>query len=115
MLSRPFLSRIPDQSMIASPQENNEHYVVATRDSEGRYAMFYFPNGEPARINLNSLTGGGLQVWWYDPRTGNAYAGAGLEKSASVEISPPTNGKWNDWVLVVDAANYPAPGTITSD
>jgi hypothetical protein len=115
MLSRPFLSRIPDQSMVATPQENNEHYVVSTRDIKGLYAMFYFPNGQPARINLNSLTGSSFRVWWFDPRTGNAYAGAGLEKSTSIEITPPTTGKWNDWVLVVDAANYPAPGTITSD
>lgn len=39
MLSRPFLTRIPDQTIIVDEQTDNEEYVIATRDSEGTYAM----------------------------------------------------------------------------
>ncbi|MDF1516213.1 MAG: DUF4038 domain-containing protein, partial [Anaerolineae bacterium] len=41
--SRPFLQRIPDQDLIMSDAGTGTHYVVATRDLEGSYAMIYLP------------------------------------------------------------------------
>lgn len=113
MLSRPFLTRIPAQGLILDDQEEGKDYVIATRDSEGSYAMVYFPTGRTARIDLSSLSDNQLKAWWYDPRTGNTYEEQPLTKSKSVEIVPPTSGKGHDWVLVVDAASrgFSAPGT----
>ncbi|MGB5667130.1 MAG: glycoside hydrolase family 140 protein [Maribacter sp.] len=101
-LSRPFLSRVPDQSMIVGIQEDNNDYVSATRDSKGTYAMFYFPTGKTTVFDLTKLNGNQLQCWWYDPRTGNAYQGPSLKKTDYITIRPPTSGKDQDWVLVVD-------------
>ncbi len=104
MLSRPFLTRIPAQEMITSTQEDNEHFVIATRDNEGSYAMIYFPTGKTVTLNSGKLSGNLLQITWYDPRTGNSYLGAAIEKSGKMEISPPTSGgKGHDWVLILDA------------
>ena len=112
MLSRPYLSRIPDQSMVLELQEENSDYVIATRDEKGSFAMIYFPTGKTAVLNLSSLSGNKLNTWWYDPRTGNAYEGENLKKANNIKILPPTSGKGNDWVLVVDSAgnNFKAPG-----
>jgi hypothetical protein len=41
--------------MIVQPQEDNEHYVIATSDLEGGYAMVYFPTGKSVLLNLDSL------------------------------------------------------------
>jgi hypothetical protein len=110
MLSRPFLSRIPDQDIIVKPMLDDENYVIATRDSEGTYAMVYFPTGMPAIINLNTLNGTDLSGWWYDPRTGNSSPAGRIKRGAAVEVMPPTSGMGHDWVLVIDAAAFPPPG-----
>lgn len=112
MLSRPFLSRIPDQEMVVGNEEETEDYVIATRDSDGTYAMIYFPTGKETELNLSKLNTDTLKTWWYDPRTGNAFEGETLAKKESVVIAPPTSGKGNDWVFVIDAINtkFKVPG-----
>ena len=41
--SRPFLARVPDQSLIASEAGEGTHHVQATRDIAGSYALVYLP------------------------------------------------------------------------
>ena len=112
MLSRPFLSRIPDPAIVPGAQEENNDYVIATRDQNGTYAMIYFPTGKATDLDLSSLNGSQLNAWWYDPRTGASFRGETLSKSSLLSITPPSSGKGNDWVLVIDEAeaNYPPPG-----
>ncbi len=111
MLSRPFLSRIPDQSMVTEKHQDWEDQVLATRDENGSYAMIYFPSGKETRIDFSELTGNTLKGYWYDPRTGNSYP-TPLETGAILKIRPPTAGQGQDWVLVVDDAGkaFTAPG-----
>jgi hypothetical protein len=109
MLSRPFLTRVPDQSLIIGDQ-NEMNHISAIRDDKGSYAMIYLPLGGKTYLNLSSLSSAKLSTWWYDPRTGNSYTGENLEKSSRVAIEAPTTGKGNDWVLVIDSATYSAPG-----
>jgi hypothetical protein len=113
MLSRPFLERISDQSMIVSEQEENNDYTVATRDANGTYAMIYFPQGEKREISLENLSGKRFKSWWFDPRTGNSFEGSSITNK-TIEIKPPTYGLGNDWILVVDMedSDYPAPGIL---
>ncbi len=112
MLSRPFLTRIPDQSMVLDAQEETSNYVIATRDSEGSYAMIYFPTGKTTNLDLSKIEGTKVNGWWFDPRTGNAFPTSEINPSKKVTIAPPTSGKGHDWVLVVDDAskNFTAPG-----
>lgn len=112
MLSRPFLTRIPDQSMILAEQEENDDYIIATRDETGGYAMIYFPTGKSVDLNLSVLSSGSLKSWWYDPRTGNAYLDKTIENKSSIIVTPPTSGKGHDWVLILDSTDqdFPIPG-----
>ena len=113
MLSRPYLSRIPDQSMVVDEQQDDEEYVIATRDENGQYAMIYFPTGKEIRLNLENLNGEKFDSWWYDTRTGSALKGDQLKKSNAISVTPPSSGIGNDWVLVIDArqSDFHAPGT----
>lgn len=115
MLSRPFLSRIPDQSMINDAQQEDKDYKVATRNDDGSYAMVYYPTGGSASLNLLKLSSDQLTSWWYDPRTGHSFRGDTLAKSGKVEVTAPTSGKGNDWVLVLDASSseFSPPGKHT--
>lgn len=112
MLSRPFLSRIPDQSMVLDAQAENDDFVIATRDQHGSYAMIYFPTGKPIALTFSAFKGKSLKGTWYDPRTGHSFEGQKILNKEKLEITPPTAGKGHDWVLVVDdmAEEFSKPG-----
>jgi len=86
MLSRPLLSRVPDNSIVTEGPRDEMNKVLATRDSNGSYAMVYFPDGNAATLNLDDLRNENLTTWWYDPRTGNAYTGPELTRNSRIAI-----------------------------
>jgi hypothetical protein len=111
MMSRPYFSRIPDQSLIVGDPGRGGLHLQATRDREGTFAFVYFPmNDQSAAIDLAKLRTKRLRAWWYDPRTGVATLLGEIEGRAAMEFRTPSYGP--DWVLVLDdaAANYPLPG-----
>jgi len=114
MLSRPYLTRIPDQSLVASEAGQGDGYVNATRDSEGSYAFVYTPLGQPVTVRLDKLSGKKVKVWWYDPRHGTATEIGIFDRKGTREFKPPVHGKGNDWVLVLDDASrgFGTPGQL---
>lgn len=118
MESRPFLTRVPDDSIIvaadppsAVPGAGEKRYV-ATRDEAGSYAMIYVPTGRPFKAQMRKLTGGKVKAWWFNPRTGKATAIGEFANTGERLFTPPDAGENLDWVLVLDDAtkNYPPPG-----
>lgn len=104
MLSQEYFSRIPDQSLVADTQKDDEFYVAATRDEGGKYAMFYFPTGRVTSLNLTSLTGENITGIWFDPRTGVSFPEKeSFSKISKLNVTPPSQGRGNDWVLIVEA------------
>ncbi len=113
MLSRPFLTRIPSQEMLASPPGMEARHVCATRDGQGRYAMVYIPTaGQSVSIFMRLISGDTVTVWWYDPRTGQALAIGPFAASGTQTFTSPEEGP--DWVLVLDdaALGFPPPGSV---
>ncbi len=113
MLSRPYFSRVPDQSLVMSHVSEGESYVSATRDRSGSYAMVFTPKGQAITVDLTKVSGLNANAWWFDPRTGVAKRIDGTFPTNSVvTFTPPSSGPTNDWVLVVDDAskNFSAPG-----
>jgi len=115
MESRPFLSRIPDQGILATDEGDSESRIQATRDREGSYAMIYVTDHgrvPDVTIRMSFISGSQASAWWYDPRDGShtgpeAIINDGLEETFSV---PVTSGP--DWILVIDdaAAGFGPPG-----
>lgn len=104
MLTQKYFSRIPDQTLIADAQEDDEFFVAATRDEEGKYAMFYFPTGKKVNLNLTDLSGPKISGRWFDPRTGVSFQVEELfSKISNLSITPPSEGRGNDWVLILVA------------
>jgi hypothetical protein len=111
MESRPFFTRVPDQSLIVGDPGNGGMHMQATRDAGGSYAFIYFPmDDQSARIDLSKLRAGEIRAWWYDPRTGVGTLIDTITAPAMREFRSPPYGP--DWVLVLDsvAANFPPPG-----
>lgn len=113
MLSRPYFTRIADQSAIRSPAGSN--YVdlqLATRDTEGSYLMIYLPQNKSVKVDIGKISGSTKNAWWFDPRTGKAISMKSLRGNETRTFTPPKGGK--DWVLVIDDAskNFKPPGML---
>jgi hypothetical protein len=112
VLSRPYLSRIPDQGMLLSNPGTGGAHVRATRDVDGTYAFFYIPlPGQTILVDMSRMAGM-VQAWWYDPRNGRGYDAGEYDNQGPMEFTAPLGGP--DWVLVLDelSRKYPSPGRI---
>ena len=117
--SRPFLTRVPDDSLLVSseyptlvPGAGTRRFV-ATRDSSGAYAMIYVPVGRAFKVRLDKITAPKIKAWWFNPRDGRATAIGTFENKGERAFTPPQPGELLDWVLVLDDATrkFPPPGS----
>ncbi|HTL16729.1 MAG TPA: glycoside hydrolase family 140 protein, partial [Patescibacteria group bacterium] len=75
--SRPFLTRIPDDGIIASNRVPTSipgagrYRFVATRDEAGSYAMIYAPVGRKFSVNMDKIAGPKVKATWFNPRDGS--------------------------------------------
>jgi hypothetical protein len=118
MESRPFLNRIPDNSIIVpddvttSVPGAGSYRYVATRASDGSYAMVYAPVGRPFTVRMDVISGKKVKAWWYSPRNGQVQKIGKFSNEGTRTFSPPGLGENFDWVLVLDdaSAGFKAPG-----
>jgi hypothetical protein len=108
--SRPFLSRVPDQSLIVPQYFPETDHVAATRGNG--YAFVYFPTGKSAEIRMGKIGAEIILAYWFDPRKGvvtfiDKYSG-----KSNMRFTPPSTGRGNDWILVLDdeSKNFKSPG-----
>jgi hypothetical protein len=118
MLSRPFLTRVPDDSIIVTDRVPTSvpgagrYRFVATRDASGSYAMVYAPVGRTFKVRMDKITGAKVKAWWFNPRTGTAEVIGEFPNTGKRAFTPPQPGEQLDWVLVLDdaAKSFPPPG-----
>ena len=116
--SRPFLTRIPDNSIIVTDRVptavpgSGRYRYIATRDTDGTYAMIYAPVGRKFKVHMDKITGHKVKAWWFNPRNGKAQSIGEFPNTGQREFTPPDMGELLDWVLVLDDAekNYGEPG-----
>lgn len=119
MESRPFLTRVPDNAVILNHEYTSAvpgagvYKFVATRDTEGTYAMVYTPVGRSFQVRMDVIQGSNVVAWWYNPRNGKATKIGTFSNSGAREFRPPEKGEVLDWVLVLDDASkkYREPGS----
>ena len=112
--SRPFLTRVPDQSILKSDPGKGGDHAQATRDADGTYALVYVPSGKPVTVDLKKIRGP-IKATWFNPRDGKSQPAGEFKVEGAREFTPPaaeTGAVGNDWVLVLDEAakGYPPPG-----
>ena len=113
MESRPVLTRVPDQSILANDTGAGAVHRRATSASDGSYAMVYTPTGASFKVRMNVIKGAKVQAWWFNPRDGSAKLIGEFPSTGERAFISPDKGEQVDWVLVLDdaARNYPAPGS----
>lgn len=102
MLSRPFLVRVPDQSLIAGDNGAKYDYLVATRGDD--YAMIYTYTGRNIPVQMGIISGAKVKASWFKPANGEITEIGEFENSGIQEFDPagePADG--NDWVLLLDS------------
>ncbi|MDX2247316.1 MAG: glycoside hydrolase family 140 protein [Bacteroidia bacterium] len=127
MLSRPYLSRIPDQSVLQAngpswPAEGvGANHIQATRDGtpggkDATYLMVYYPYPYSISINTQCIAGENLKVWWYNPRNGMSFFNGVFPNTGTFSLPWGKRLRKDmggpDWVLVIDdaAKEYGKPG-----
>jgi hypothetical protein len=106
ILSRPFLERVPDQSLIVDGGARYER-VAATRGRS--YAIAYTYTGRPFHVRMGKISGARVRAAWFDPRTGRSTPIGTLPNKGIRLFAPPgTPMPGNDWALVLDDAGKAA-------
>jgi len=101
MLSRPYLERVPDQSLVAGANGVLDNYIVATRGRS--YLLAYTYTGRPFEIRMGTISGTQVRAWWFEPRSGSARRIGTFPNQGVHAFTPPRSpAPGNDWVLVLD-------------
>jgi hypothetical protein len=110
--SRPFLERVPDQSLIVD-NIKGANYVAATRGNS--YAFLYSPNGLYFKLQMGIITGESVKSCWYNPRNGEVTEGDVIPNRGVVQFIPPSSGRGEDCVLILDDATSRQPNYKVAD
>ncbi|MEM6645294.1 MAG: glycoside hydrolase family 140 protein [Bacteroidota bacterium] len=106
---RPFFRLAPDQSaLFGQNPEGTKHTRVATA-LDGAFMVAYLAEGQSADLRLDHLQGEAVTAAWFDPRTGAVLPIAAALDGPRHRFEPPTQGKGQDWILVVDAVGAGLP------
>ena len=110
--SRPFTKLVPATEFIADGPTHGGAKIRAARASDGSFAFVYSPRGEAFSVEMSITAPSQVQASWYDPRYGTAFALHTGDNAAIQTFVPPSLGRGQDWVLVLDHADagFPAPG-----
>jgi hypothetical protein len=102
LMSRNFLELTPCQELL-NENYDGANYISAAKGIRNDYAFMYTPNGLDIRVNTGMLNGNSVKAYWYDPRNGT-YKFTGEKSTGGIaEFVPPSSGRNNDWVLVLDS------------
>jgi len=87
----------------------NELLHLAARHLDGKWAMFYLADKASFSVDLSKLKAAKVNVFWINPITGDATP-LGQESNAGVKSFRTPEG-WEDALLILEAADSPAPST----
>ena len=111
--SRPFLKLVPAQTAVSVSRGTEQRFVRAARGSDGSYLFVYSTFGDGFRVDLKKISGEQISAAWYNPREGTAKKIGDFTNTQTLKtFLPPSRGRNNDWVLILDdvASKYPLPG-----
>lgn len=103
---RPYLGRMPDNSIIVEGQGEKGLAITAFRGKDNDYAMIYMPVGKKIKLKTGWMKSSDIKIWWWDPRLGMMVRGESTARRDLMEFTPPTVGVGQDWVLILDNPEF---------
>ncbi len=107
--TRPFHKLVPMQDMILSAPAHGGGKVRAALADDDSFAMVYSPRGEAFTIDQGLVSGQQLRATWFDPRYGIFHPVHTGNTKGIQTYTPPTSGRGQDWILIVEDADLPPP------
>jgi len=108
----PFTQLVPNTAVLVDAPRNGGAKVRAAVARDSSFAFFYSPRGENFTVDKRIFHAPRLREIWYDPRYGCAYVVHTTEAHGFQTFTPPTSGRGQDWILIIDDASrhFPLPG-----
>jgi hypothetical protein len=107
--ARPASKLIPDQSLVANGPQTGGAKVRAARAVDGSFAIVYSPRGESFTIDKGVIKSSRVREIWFDPRYGIAHEIHNTDNQAFQTYTPPTSGRGQDWLLILEDASREWP------
>jgi len=104
ILSRPYLERVPDPSLVESHNGQQYNYLAATRGND--YVFIYTYTGRNIQVQMGKIAGQRVKASWFKPTDGSLIDLGDFENRDTHEFDPPGEpADGNDWVLILDSKN----------
>ncbi|MFZ6029264.1 MAG: glycoside hydrolase family 140 protein [Chloroflexota bacterium] len=98
----PFQELVPDQALILDGPASGGAKIRAARTRNGTLAFVYSPRGEAFTVDRRVFNAKRIKESWYDPRYGCTYPFHTATNAAFQTYVPPTSGRGNDWILILE-------------
>ncbi|MBD3376811.1 DUF4038 domain-containing protein [candidate division KSB1 bacterium] len=106
---RPFHRLMPCQSMILSGPNSGGGKIRAALAADSSYAIIYSPRGAAFTIDKSFIKAKKRKEIWFDPRYGFSDTIHSGDTAGMQTYTPPTMGKGNDWILIIEDADLDLP------
>jgi len=100
--SRSFHRLVASKDIIADGPKSGGAKIKAALAEDSTFLIVYSPRGEKFSIDKSKLKGDRLAEIWFDPRYGAEYRIHASGTRGIQTYTPPTSGRGNDWVLIIE-------------
>lgn len=107
---RPLSKLVPDQTLIANGPLSGGAKIRAARATDGSFVIAYSPRGESFTLDKGTIQASRVRETWFDPRYGVAYEMHTTDNQAYQTYTPPTSGRGQDWVLIIESVGVTRGG-----
>ncbi len=109
--ARPFHHLRAADEIILEGRGQMGDKVRAALSIDASYAIIYSPSGSPFTVNQDAIQANRLKSIWFDPRYGISHAVHSGNTFGIQTYTPPTSGRGNDWILILEDAEkqFPLP------
>ncbi len=107
--ARAFCKLRSDQSLIVGDNPVGTNHVRSALAIDQTFAVFYIPTGNRTVVSVRKIAGDHIKAWWFNPRQNSSQLIGEFSKSKAQTFHPPTSGRNNDWVLVIDSNDADLP------
>jgi hypothetical protein len=111
MEAHAFPTLVPDQKLILDGPTSGPAKIRAMRATDESRLIVYTARGEPFTIDQSVVKAAYVRQSWFDPRYGVSYeirlSGREWDQQTFQTYTPPTSGRGQDWVLVLEATEKP--------
>lgn len=92
----------PSAGLVVDGPRHGGAKIRAALAQDNSFAFVYSPQGAPFSVDRAQLKGSEIKESWFDPRYGSAHLIHAGANGGIQTYTPPTSGRGNDWLLILD-------------